>query len=114
MSYTLLPTRTFTYFAPFSDALKYPSGVIPTHSPSLNPTNMAISFPVCISHSLRVLSSLPDNAVFPSGEKETEETPLLCPLKVRIFFPVFISQRLRLAPLLPDNAYFPSGEKETE
>ncbi len=46
------------------------------------------------SHSLSVLSSLPESAVRPSGENATETTPYEGPVKVRSALPVPTSHSL--------------------
>ena len=46
------------------------------------PLRVACSLPVATSHSLIVLSQLPEASVLPSGLYATEHTVLVCPLRV--------------------------------
>src|SRR5436190_2128028 len=66
------------------------------------------------SHSLSVLSRLPDSAMRPSGENLTETTMSECPMKVRSSLPVATSHSLSVLSWLPDSAMRPSGENATE
>src|SRR5215470_16179992 len=49
-----------------------------------SPVKARMVLPVATSHSLKVLSTLPDRNVRPSGEKATELTLSVWPVKVRI------------------------------
>ena len=51
------------------------------------PSKVRINWSVAASHSLTVLSALPDSTCVPSGEKATENK-IECPSKVRISRPV--------------------------
>jgi hypothetical protein len=71
------------------------------------------SLPVATSHSLSVLSMLPDSAVRPSGENATERTELSCPVKVRCA-PVATCDSFNVVSELPESTVRPSGENATE
>ena len=47
--------------------------------PPACPSKVRISSPLAASHSLSVLSSLPESRRVPSGEKATDSTRLVCP-----------------------------------
>src|SRR5215471_14820183 len=73
------------------------------------------------SHSLSVLSLLPDSAVRPSGENATEKTQSECPVKLRTSLPVATSHSVRLLtsslavlPKPADSAVRPSCARATE
>jgi hypothetical protein len=63
------------------------------------PVNVLTFPPVEISHSLIVLSSLPDRIYLPSGEKATEKTLSECPLKT-LFFSSIVSDGIRISLFL--------------
>jgi hypothetical protein len=66
------------------------------------------------SHSLRVLSSLPDNAMRRTGEYATDVTLSECPVNVWISMPVATSQSLRVLSSLPESTCDPSGANATD
>ena len=66
------------------------------------------------SHSLRVLSSLPETMIRPSREKATDLTGWLWHLRLLTSSPLAASQSQRLLSQPPDTMKRPSGEKATE
>lgn len=57
-----------------------------------------------MTHSLIVLSWLPDASVFPSGLYATDSTQPVCPLRVACFLPVATSNSLVVLFLSPNPA----------
>ena len=92
-----------------------PSGENATElTPPECPSKVRISCPLAASHSLSVLSELPESRRVPSGENATEVTASECPSKVRISRPLAASHSLSVLSSLPDSTRVPSGENATE
>ena len=68
--------------------------------------------PLAASHSLIMLSVLPEAIIRPSGEKATEATRVDC--NVRSSGPPATSQSLIVLSALPEAIVRPSSEKSTE
>ena len=81
--------------------------------PSGLPTNFFIYFPVFIFHSIIELSPPPEANIFPSFEKQFENTQRECPFRDLIYYPVTAFHSL-IFSLLADANIFPSIEKQTE
>lgn len=80
-------------------------------------TMESISWPVCTSHNLMVLSSLPETIYRPSGENDTLVTCFLCPVKVRMSIRSRLQDISRLCTFHSlivsehtETMYLPSGE----
>ena len=67
----------------------------------------------CMSHSLIVLSSDPEDSIVPSGENATERTSSVCPSSV-VVFSVAISHSTTVPSPDPEASIVPSGENATD
>src|SRR5262245_7355710 len=75
---------------------------------------MVICFcPVCASHTLPVLSKLPEAMRLPSGENAALMTQLVCPLRVSCSCPVCASHTFTVSSKLPATMRLPSGLNAT-
>src|SRR5262245_35901650 len=76
-----------------------PAGVFLPRLPS---TRVCTSCPLTVSHTLDVLSQLPDSTRLPSSENVTDHTKSECPSKMRMSCPVAASHILRDLSPPPD------------
>src|SRR5262245_20743415 len=78
------------------------------------PSRVAVFLPVRTSHSLIVLSTLPDASVLPSGLKATRMASSVCPSRVATALPVAASHTLTVLSVLAEASSLPSGLHATE